>query len=96
MFFILPYTDGSDNNSHRPVESDGEIPVMYRLEVVTTAKHDGLGYVYELEGELARKRAAGLIKHTSHSSPIDPFAPWGTGMKLDAIILYDAESARSA
>jgi hypothetical protein len=95
MFFILPHTDGSDNDSPRPLESDGEIPVIFRLEVVSTAKHDGLGYVYELEGEVARKRSAGLIKHTFHISPTDPFAPWGTGMKIDAIILYDAESGKA-
>jgi hypothetical protein len=94
MLFSLPLPSGDEDGIvYRTMDSiDKIIPVLYRLEVITTATYDGVGYSYELTGELAEKRNSGLIKDTFHNSPTDPYAPWGTSMKIDAVILYDSES----
>jgi hypothetical protein len=90
MLFSLPLPGDSEGSMFNTQNSpDPIIPVLYRLEAVTTATFDGVGYSYELTGELAEKRNSGSIKDTFHNSPTDPYAPWGTSMKIDAVILYD-------
>jgi hypothetical protein len=89
MIFRLPLDSGVENVDDAGNVGDTIIPVIYRLEVVSTARYGGDSYAYELNGELADKRNSGLLKDTFHRSPNNPFEPAGNSLKVDAILLYE-------
>jgi hypothetical protein len=87
MIFRLPLDSGAEQEVG---DHHAHIPVIYRLEIVSTAKLDGEAYAYELDGHLADRRSDGVIKDTFHRSPSDPYDT-ASDSKIDAILLYEPQ-----
>jgi hypothetical protein len=65
------------------------VPVLYEGKQVGIAQFDGARYIYNLEGELARKRNEGVLNDTIEFETIDPPTDANEDLRIARIHIYE-------